>query len=156
MKIHWEKNQSSLIEKIIEGELKDKERIIVETNTIVCFVPVFARYPYETWIVPKRRVGLLHDLTPEEVRDLSLVLKTLLLKYDHLWNKKFPYLMTIHQAPAKGMHPYAHLFFQITPPYRTKEKLKYLAGTELGAGVFINDSLPEEKARELKAVEVKI
>ena len=41
---------------------------------------------------------------------------------------------------------------QINPPMRSKEKLKFLAGTELGAGVFVNDSLPEEKAAELKAV----
>ena len=34
--------------------------------------------------------------------------------------------------------------------------LKFLAGTELAAGLFVNDTLPEEKAAELKAVTAEI
>jgi UDPglucose--hexose-1-phosphate uridylyltransferase len=48
------------------------------------------------------------------------------------------------------------LHFELTPPLRTAEKLKYLAGTELGAGFFANDCLPEEKAAELAAVKVEL
>jgi UDPglucose--hexose-1-phosphate uridylyltransferase len=61
--------------------------------------------------------------------------------------------MTIFQAPTDGeSHDEAHFYLQFTPPLRTKDKLKMLAGTELGAGTFINDSLPEEKAHELRLV----
>jgi UDPglucose--hexose-1-phosphate uridylyltransferase len=42
------------------------------------------------------------------------------------------------------------------PPYRTAEKLKYLAGTELAAGLFVMDALPEDKALELQKVAVDI
>ena len=42
------------------------------------------------------------------------------------------------------------------PAYRMPGRLKYLAGSEIGAGVFTADTLPEEKARELRAVEVTI
>lgn len=156
MKTFWEKNQSGLMEQIISDELKDGRRIIFENETMVCFLPAFARYTYETWIVPKRRVGHLYDLNDKEFSDLSLAVKTLILKYDHMWDRPFPYLMNIQQAPVKGDHPYAHFFFQFTPPYRTKDRLKYLAGTELGAGIFVNDSLPEEKAQELKAVSIEV
>jgi UDPglucose--hexose-1-phosphate uridylyltransferase len=38
------------------------------------------------------------------------------------------------------------------PPYRTKDKPKYLAGVETGAGTFINDTSPEVCAGELRAV----
>lgn len=154
MKEHWAQENIGLLEKIIQDEKNDGRRIIIETEFTICFIPAFARYPYETWIAPKRRVQFLHQLKEEELKDLSSVLKQLLLKYDHLWMRPFPYLMTINQAPVKGAYPYAHLFFQITPPYRSKDRLKFLAGTELGAGVFVNDSLPEEKALELKNVEV--
>jgi UDPglucose--hexose-1-phosphate uridylyltransferase len=34
--------------------------------------------------------------------------------------------------------------------------LKYLAGTEIAAGMFANDALPEEKARELIEVHVDV
>jgi UDPglucose--hexose-1-phosphate uridylyltransferase len=65
--------------------------------------------------------------------------------------------MTLIQAPLnQGEHPYAHFFFQIFPPYRSKDRLKYLAGTELGAGIFVNDSLPEDKAQELKNISVEV
>ena len=33
-------------------------------------------------------------------------------------------------------------------------RLKFLAGSELGAGVFTADTLPEEKAAELRGVDV--
>ncbi|MFP5384495.1 MAG: galactose-1-phosphate uridylyltransferase [Bacteriovoracia bacterium] len=155
MKEFWMENQLSLMEKIIADEKKAGVRIIEETESTICFIPAFARYPYETWVAPKRRIGFLQEMTNEEFIDLSKVLKNLLRRYDKLWERPFPYLMTINQAPVKGLHPYAHFFFQFTPPYRTKDRLKHLAGTELGAGVFVNDSLPEEKARELKKVEVK-
>ncbi|HXH29210.1 MAG TPA: galactose-1-phosphate uridylyltransferase [Bacteriovoracaceae bacterium] len=156
MKKHYQAHNSGLLEKIISDELKDGSRILVDSKHAVAFIPVFARYPYETWITTKRKVQYLHELTDEETADLAVVLKTMLLKFDGLWNRTFPYLMTLFQAPVNGKYPEAHLFFQFYPPYRTQDRLKYLAGTELGAGVFVNDSLPEEKAKELKAVMVEV
>jgi UDPglucose--hexose-1-phosphate uridylyltransferase len=35
-------------------------------------------------------------------------------------------------------------------------RLKYLAGSEIGAGVFTADTVPEEKVKELQAVQVVI
>lgn len=152
----YAKNQRGLLESMLQDEIKDGRRILVETDHAVAFVPVCARYPYETWVLPKRSVGHLFDLTPDELTDLTVVLKTVLMKFDKMWDRPFPYLMTLFQAPTDGKkYPHAHLHFQITPPYRTKDRLKYLAGTELGAGVFVNDSLPEEKAAELKEVKVE-
>jgi UDPglucose--hexose-1-phosphate uridylyltransferase len=68
-----------------------------------------------------------------------------------------PYLMAWYQAPCDGyLHPGAHLHAQIAPPYRARERLKFLAGTELGAGFYAMDALPEDKARELQAIEVPL
>ena len=63
--------------------------------------------------------------------------------------------MAFFNAPT-GDHPEWHFHIQFFPPLRTKDRLKYLAGTELAAGMFVNDSLPEEKAKELQAIEVII
>jgi UDPglucose--hexose-1-phosphate uridylyltransferase len=72
-----------------------------------------------------------------------------------MWDKPFPYLMVLYQAPTDGKaHAESHMHFQIFPPLRTKDRLKYLAGTEIGAGFYINDTVPEEKAAELRAVEI--
>ena len=155
MKKHFEQHGEGMMERIINDELSSNIRVIHEGKHSVAFVPVFARYPYETWVAPKRKTAYMFDLSEEERKDLALTLKIVLMKFDRLWQKPFPYLMTLYQAPTEKIpHEEAHLFFQITPPYRTSNKLKFLAGTELGAGVFVNDSLPEEKAQELKKVDV--
>lgn len=52
-----------------------------------------------------------------------------------------------------GNYDYYHFHIEFYPPYWTSEKLKYLAGSEAGAGGFINDTLAEEKAAELREVE---
>jgi UDPglucose--hexose-1-phosphate uridylyltransferase len=153
MKIYFDKNGSGLLEDLIKTEIKERERLVFEGQNAVAFVPICARYAYETWIAPKRPVASLADLEPQERRDLALALKTILRKYDALWKRPFPYLMVLHQAPTDGRpHPEAHLHFEIYPPYRTENKLKYLAGTEIGAGFFAADSLPEDKAKELRDV----
>jgi UDPglucose--hexose-1-phosphate uridylyltransferase len=159
MQAHWEEqignHKIGLLESMITAELEDGRRILVEEKNALAFIPVCARYPYETWIAPRRPIAFLHELQAEERKDLARTLKQTLLKFDRLWQKPFPYLLTLFQAPLDDRaHPEAHLHFQIYPPLRTADRLKYLAGTELGGGVYINDSLPEEKAAELRAIQI--
>ena len=89
--------------------------------------------------------------------DFARALKTVIMKYDALWQGPFPYIMAWHQAPTDGRpHPEAHVHVEFYPAYRMPGRLKYLAGSEAGAGAFTADTLPEDKARELQAVEVTI
>jgi UDPglucose--hexose-1-phosphate uridylyltransferase len=154
---YLERERRGLLEALIGDELAAEERVLYRGEHAAAFVPVCARYTYEVWIAPRRPAGSLAELDPDERRDFARALKTVLLKYDALWGRPFPYLMVFHQAPTDGQpHPEAHLHAELYPPYRTPDRLKYLAGTELGAGLFTNDSLPEAKAAELRAVEVSI
>jgi UDPglucose--hexose-1-phosphate uridylyltransferase len=131
--------------------------MLYEGPHAVAFVPVCARYPYEVWVAPIEPVESFAALGDAVRADLARALKTVLLKYDGLWQRPFPYLMAWYQAPTNGQpHPESHLHAQLWPPYRTRERLKYLAGTELAAGFFAMDALPEEKARELQQVEVNL
>ena len=149
------KTDKNLLETLIQDEIKDGRRIISQNESAVAFVPVCARYTFETWVAPLKRHEFLTDLTATERRALAVTLKTVLMKFDAMWDKPFPYLMSLFQAPTDGVpHPEAYLHFEIFPPYRTRDRLKFLAGTEIGAGLFINDALPEEKAQELRNVEV--
>ena len=78
------------------------------------------------------------------------------LKYDGLWQRPCPYLMACYQAPTDGeSRPEWHLHAQIYPPYHTRDRLKYLAGTEIAAGFFAMDALPEDKAAELQQVQAR-
>jgi UDPglucose--hexose-1-phosphate uridylyltransferase len=58
----------------------------------------------------------------------------------------------MHQAPTDGEdhEGVAHFHIEFYPPNRTAEKLKYLAGSEVGAGAFIGDALPEKTAAALR------
>ncbi len=145
------------LEDMIESELQDDKRIIYHGEHAVAFVPACARYPYEVWIAPIKAAPTFSALTEAQRADLARALKTVTMKYDALWNRPFPYLMAWYQAPMDGKpHPEAHLHAEFYPPYRTAEKLKYLAGTELAAGLFVMDALPEDKALELQSVVVDI
>jgi UDPglucose--hexose-1-phosphate uridylyltransferase len=142
-----------LLPALIAAELAAGERIVYRGEHAVAFVPAWARYPYEVWVAPIAPTPDFAALGATQRADLARALKVVLLKYHGLWQRPFPYLMAWFQAPCDGRaHPESHLHAEFYPPYRTRDKLKYLAGTELGAGMFANDALPEEKARELQAV----
>jgi UDPglucose--hexose-1-phosphate uridylyltransferase len=150
-RIYFKNFGRTLLQKIIAEELQFKQRLLYCGEHAVAFVPACARYPYEVWVAPRRAVAYLHELTTEVRSDLANALKTVLTKYDALWQRPLPYLMAWFQAPVDGRpHPEAHLHAEFYPPYRTENKLKYLAGTELAAGFFTNDALPEDTARELQ------
>jgi UDPglucose--hexose-1-phosphate uridylyltransferase len=71
--------------------------------------------------------------------------------YDRHFGFSTPYVMAVHQAPTDGRDwPQAHLHFEFYPPHRRDDRLKYLAGVELGAGTFVNDTRPEDTAEQLR------
>jgi UDPglucose--hexose-1-phosphate uridylyltransferase len=154
---YYQQHHRGLLQDLIQKEIADPQRLLYCDEWAIAFVPVCARYPYEVWIAPIQPVATFEDLTEEQRSSLARAIKTVTLKYDGLWNRPFPYLMAWFQAPVNGnSHPEWHLHAEFYPPYRTSERLKYLAGTELAAGMFANDALPEEKAKELQAIEVNL
>ncbi|MBI2811454.1 MAG: galactose-1-phosphate uridylyltransferase [Candidatus Melainabacteria bacterium] len=152
---HHQKTGHCLHCDILQGELSERKRIVVESVHFVAFIPFYARYPYEVHLYAKAHRGSMSDFSSAEEEDLAVILKELLKKYDGLWGFSMPYMMVMHQKPTDGKaYPGCHFHIEFYPPLRTPEKLKYLAGCESGAGTFVNDTLPEVKAEELRAVEV--
>lgn len=152
---HYRTHGRGVLEQLIESELREGERLLYAGPHAAAFVPACARYPYEVWVAPIKPVAGFADLGNEQRADLARALKTVLRKYDGLWQRPFPYLMAWYQAPTDGApHPEAHLHAQFYPPYRTRDRLKYLAGTEIAAGFFAMDVLPENTARELQQVAI--
>jgi UDPglucose--hexose-1-phosphate uridylyltransferase len=142
-----------LFRDIIEAEERDGRRVLVEQGSALSFVPYFARYPYETYVAPRATRESLADLSPAELDDFAAVLRRTLVRMDNLWRMPFPYVMVLHQAPTDGeSYPGFHFHIQIHPPLRKPGLLKYLAGPEIGGGNFLNDTAPEDKAAELRAV----
>jgi len=150
--LHMQKTGRCLLCDIVAEEKRFGQRMVVENDSFAAYIPFFARYPYETHISAKRHLQALTDLTSEEERDLAAILKQVLAAFDKLFDVPFPYIMSLHQRPTDNNGDYDHYHFHIEfyPPMRTANKLKFLAGSEAGAGMFINDTLPETKAPELK------
>jgi UDPglucose--hexose-1-phosphate uridylyltransferase len=142
---------------LLRRELEDGRRVLLENDGVVVYVPYAARWAYEAHVVMRRHRASLLECEPEELRQLSGALQALARGYDALFDRPFPYVMAVHQAPtASASRPAAaavgqgHLHVEFYPPLRTAEKLKYLAGSEQGAGAFISDTLPEESAAKLR------
>ena len=123
---------------------------IADRDSMVAFVPPFARFPYEVWIAPRRPVAGPWDFTAEETTDFAALLGETVARYDALFDRPFPYILSLHAAP-KGDERTFHFHAQFYPPLRTAEKLKYLAGVEQAGGAFLVDALPEETAARLRA-----
>ncbi|MDQ3801403.1 MAG: galactose-1-phosphate uridylyltransferase [Acidobacteriota bacterium] len=150
---HHAETGNCLLCDILKKEKSDGRRIVVENESFAAYIPFFARYPYELHISAKRHLLDLTELTAREQIDLAEILKQVLVAFDKLFNISFPYMMVLHQKPSDGEnYDFYHFHIEFYPPLRTATKLKYLAGSETGAGMFINDTLAEEKAAELRAL----
>ncbi|HEX2728257.1 MAG TPA: galactose-1-phosphate uridylyltransferase [Rubrobacteraceae bacterium] len=137
---------------LLSQEHEDGRRVVAKGEHFTAFVPFYAHYPYEVHLYSRRCALSISDLSGEERSDLARVLKRLLLGYDALFGIPLPYVMVMHQAPTNGEDHsgVAHFHIEFYPPNRTAEKLKYLAGSEIGAGAFIMDALPEQTSGKLR------
>jgi UDPglucose--hexose-1-phosphate uridylyltransferase len=149
---HREAHGSCLHCDLLAEEHADGRRVLCKGDHFTAFIPFYARFPYEVHLYARRCVPSMAELEDPERQDLARVLKKLLLGYDALFGFSLPYMMVMHQAPTDGgdYEDVAHFHIEFYPPNRTAEKLKYLAGSETGAGAFIMDALPEDTAAELR------
>jgi UDPglucose--hexose-1-phosphate uridylyltransferase len=138
----------------LAGELRDGRRVIYEDGGVASYVPFAARWAFEVHVVLRaHRISLL-ECDAAELRALAAALHALVRGYDALFDRPFPYVMVVHQAPT-GVAPGepaagGHVHVEFYPPLRSADKLKYLAGSEQGAGTFIADTIPEESAARLR------
>jgi UDPglucose--hexose-1-phosphate uridylyltransferase len=145
----WERDETCLICKMLENELKSLEsRIITETENFVSLVPFSARLPYEVHIYPRAHVPSLLELE-DSLLELGQIVRDTVLRYSRVFDEN-AYVMVFHTRPSCGEHPYWHFHVEFYPPWRNHIQLKYLAGMELGVGTYTNDSVPEVTARELR------
>jgi UDPglucose--hexose-1-phosphate uridylyltransferase len=136
---------------LLGRELEAGMRVLYENDAVLTYVPCAARWPYEVHVTMRSHRPSLLDCEPQELRLLAAALQALTRGYDALFDRPFPYMMAVHQAPTDGSRQ-GHLHVEFYTPLRTADKLKYLAGSEQGAGAFISDTLPEEAASALRAV----
>ncbi len=148
---YFRRRRECLFCRVLSVERKDGVRVVYENRDFTCFLPFYARWPYEVHVYPKRHVQSLPELRHDERFSLADALRRVTATYNSLFGFSMPYIMVIHQRPTDGRdYRYYHLHVEFYPPYRSRDKLKYPAGIERGAGTWTYDATPEEKAEELR------
>jgi len=116
-------------------ELRSRERVVIENDSIVVLVPFWALWPYETMILPRRHLSSIAELSGAERRDLARAMRALGIRYDNLFKTDFPYSMGIHQAPVgadERVRSAWHLHLHYYPPLlRSATVKKFMVGYEL-------------------------
>lgn len=149
---YWEKNQSRLLQDMLSNQHIKEKLIISESQHWATLVPFSARFPYETWVIPKRHTTSLLDLDDEELEDLGLMYQQQLQRYDALFNRETPNMTMFHSAPCDGHKHSQNSCFHIAmqPPLMSPVRLKYLAGWESASGNVTNPVQPEFAAEQLR------
>ncbi|MFA5255434.1 MAG: galactose-1-phosphate uridylyltransferase [Candidatus Omnitrophota bacterium] len=128
----------------LDNELKEKKRVIMESEKFVAFLPFAGASPFITWIFPRRHMASFSLIDDAEIKDMARSLKFVLSRlYYGLDNPDFNY--TIRSIPVhENDVEYFHWYLSIVP------RISQPAGFELGSGMFINASVPEESAEFLR------
>lgn len=135
------------------AELARTERVVEENEHWLVVVPFWAYWPFETLVLPRRAVQRMPDLTSVERTALAEILKSMLTRFDSLFEVPFPYLSGWHGAPS-GDHPHWQLHGHYYPPLlRSATVQKFVASYEWLAEAQ-RDLTAEEAARRLRAVRV--
>src|SRR5215472_516576 len=142
----------NLFEDLVSSELRAGARIVTRNEHWVVFVPEAARWPYEVRIFPVERVPDLPALSEPAREAFGPLYLDVLRRFDALFGKPAPYIAAWHQAPVgdEAVRGEFAAHIQVLSVRRAPGKLKYLAGTESGMGVWINDVVPEEAAHRLR------
>ncbi|WP_405985921.1 galactose-1-phosphate uridylyltransferase [Streptomyces sp. NBC_00872] len=146
----------NLFDDLVVRERTEGARVVLTGEHWVAFVPYAAHWPYEVHLYPTRRVPDLRALDDAARAEFPQVYLELLRRFDRIFGEgepPTPYVAAWHQAPfrAAGRDDFA-LHLELFTVRRTSGKLKFLAGSESGMSVFINDVPPEAAAERLREV----
>jgi UDPglucose--hexose-1-phosphate uridylyltransferase len=136
---------------VLAAERKSGARVVASGEHWTAFVPPAARWPVQVQIVPHRQVPDIPALTDAERDDFADVYLDVLRRCDALYDRPLPYIAAWHQAPVRQDRDLGWLHLELFSVLRAKDKLKYLAGSESGMAVWVNDATPEQIAERLRA-----
>jgi UDPglucose--hexose-1-phosphate uridylyltransferase len=150
--VHLERHGRPMLLDYVERELELGERIVTANDEWAVVVPYWAYWPFETLVLPRRRLARLDDVDAAGREALAEVLQTMLRGFDALFDTPFPYCSGWHSAPdtadAAGWQLHAHYY---PPLLRSADVAKIPASYELLANLQ-RDITPEAAAAELRAV----
>jgi UDPglucose--hexose-1-phosphate uridylyltransferase len=156
---HHARTGRHLLRDVLDAEVADGRRVVLTSEHWVAYVPFAARWPVEVHLAPRRDVLDLPGLSDAERDDLATTYPRLLRGLDRFFvgpdraRVRLPYIAGWSQAPARDpRRELGRLRLEVFSVLRSPGRLKYLAGSESGAGAWISDTTPERIADRLKEV----
>lgn len=131
-----------------QEEAEAGDRVIVENEHFIAFIPYAAFSPFHTWIIPKRHRSSFLEASADELRSAAIILRDVLRRiYVGLRDPDYNYVVRTAPVNDPGRE-YLHWYITIIP------RVTQAAGFEMGSGMFINTALPEESAAFLRSVQL--
>jgi UDPglucose--hexose-1-phosphate uridylyltransferase len=146
-----------MFDDMIAEEKRFGERIVLESDHFLAFIPFFTDYPYGVFIVCKTNPTAITEFTETQKQELGEMLQTIVGGMDCLFDRLFPYMMVMHQSPVdeKDAHDFYRFHIEFYPPLRDENKIKYNASSETGGWAAANPRKVEETAGGLREAVLK-
>jgi UDPglucose--hexose-1-phosphate uridylyltransferase len=143
-KAHFDAKERCVFCDILRQETRDGHRLIAENADIVAVAPYAPRFPFETWLLPRRHESNFENSPGHQYTSLARLLGDVLRRINKTQNSP-PYNLLIHTAPlAEAADEFYHWHVEIIP------KLTKVAGFEWATGFYVNPTSPEEAAQVLR------
>jgi UDPglucose--hexose-1-phosphate uridylyltransferase len=148
---YFQQTGRTMISEIVKEELRTTDRIVVETDEWIAFVPFWAVWPFEIMLAPKSSSTTFVSLSLNQLKDLSKVIQGVTVRYDNLFQTDFPYSFGWHFAPRGESigHWCVHAHF-FPPLLRSASVRKFQVGYEM-LGEPQRDLTPEKAAAMLRS-----
>jgi UDPglucose--hexose-1-phosphate uridylyltransferase len=143
---HFREKERCVFCDIVHQELAAGRRIVQENADIVALSPYAPRFPFETWLLPRRHASRYEEAPRHDCESLARLLKAVLLRINRALESP-PYNLIVHSAPfSEDAGEFYHWHVELMP------KLTKVAGFEWGTGFYINPTSPEEATRVLRGI----
>jgi len=141
---HYQQKERCVFCDVLRQDAGDGRRLITESADMTALAPYAPRFPFETWILPRRHQAHFEDASRQEIGSLARLLADILRRMNRTLRNP-PYNLLIHSAPlAEPATDFYHWHVEIIP------KLTKVAGFEWATGFYMNPTPPEEAAQVLR------
>lgn len=154
-KNYYEEHCISVFDQMNKDEKEFGERVVMENEHFIAYIPFFSEYPFGVYIVTKDGASSFSDFHNGMKNAFATMLKNLTATFDYIYDKDFPYMMCIYQKPVNSpeygdVDSYYKFHVKFFPPLRGENSIKWNASSETGAWVHGNPRKVEETAQEVR------
>lgn len=129
---------------MVEDEMRDRARVIAENDRFISFVPFAALSPFHLWVFPKQHMPSFGNVSDEDIEAMAPLLKEVHQRLYHGLNDPSYNMVLRTLSPFRSRSEYVHWYMSIVP------RVMPSSGFELGTGIYVNPSVPEEIAQFLR------